>query len=125
MSNQFKAGQVWAYKSRNSEPESKLLILQIDIDEQIYHISINGLKINNPSDSNEPIDEIEHCPFSLDALNSSVVKHCDDIEVPDFAEGYNLWRAGYENDETGVFSLTVAEAVQFMDEAINEIPPEN
>lgn len=118
----FKVGQVWKYNNRDFEKESTLLLLRIDVeeDEEIFHIQVDGLNITNPNNLNEPIDIITHFPFSREALESSVVSYCGDGDIPDFSEGYDLWRESYEKGDAGIFSISVGEAVQFMDETVNE-----
>jgi hypothetical protein len=68
----FDAGQVWAYKTRVGEEESRLLIDKVEEDPKlgrIFHISISKIHIKNSAIT--IADELPHLPVSLDTLNSS------------------------------------------------------
>jgi hypothetical protein len=127
MANSYEVGQVWTYDNRENEKNSSILILHIDKegDGEIVHVCVRGLSISNPNNPNDMIDEITHMPFRKEALDDSVKNQIGIQEVPDYSEGYDIWRESYDAEEAGVYSITVGEAVQFMDETINESTPQS
>ena len=47
----YKEGQVWSYKTRENESNSKIYIVKIEYNKtigKIYHIYIDNLNIKNP-----------------------------------------------------------------------------
>lgn len=119
----FHAGEVWRYHTRAAEPASTLTVLCVD-DEPgagtIVHVFVDGLHIPNPHHPEGFSDAIGHMPFTEAAVAASVTHllgHAE--ELPDFAEGYGNWRAAYDGGHAGVFTLSVAEAVEVMEQAIN------
>jgi len=123
MANDLLEGQVWNYKTRAIEPDSKLIIVQIDKinEEEIFHISLNGLRLKNPQSDEGYGEEVSHMPISRDALSESVTNLVGLVDVlPDYKEGYSIWREAYEAGDAGVFSVTVKEAVEFMEQTVNQ-----
>ena len=119
----YEVGQVWSYKTRESENDSKIIILKIDADydeTEIIHVCVEDVAIKTPDSHEKPIDYISHMPFSREAIDSSVIDIIDRIEVPDFSEGYNVWKEGYTKGEAGIFSIPVSKAVEYMETTINE-----
>ncbi len=117
----FKAGQVWTYNNRPAEANSRLTILQVDATEAgepMVHIHVNGLAIHNPNQA-ELIEYIVHMPFSLEAIENSVQELVGEGDIPDYLEGYQMWKEEYDEGNAGFFSVTVGEAVTYMDEIIN------
>lgn len=100
----FETGQLWKYKTKPGEEDSRLLILKVEElePETAVHISILG-------DSDFPA----HMPFSANAINKSVVMLVsEDVELPDFQEGYEYWRKYYDLGEAGLYKISVAEALE-------------
>ena len=118
----YEAGQVWKYKTRESEKDPNMVVLKVESDEsnEIIHICVVNVAIQNPDDSEKPIDYISHMPFSREAIDSSVIDCVGSTEVPDFSEGYDAWKEGYTKGEAGVFSIPVSKAVEYMETTINE-----
>lgn len=120
---EFKVGQVWAYQTRINEADSQLTIVQIDTlkGHEIIHINVSALKIKNPDSPTGYGDEITHLPISRDALQSSITKLiCSVEELPDYHEGYQIWREEFDAGDAGVFSIPVAQCVECMEETINQ-----
>ena len=54
---------------------------------------------------------IPHLPFAESAIEQSVTTlERESGPVPDFAEGYRLWREAFDAGKGGVFSIAVADA---------------
>ncbi|MEM7358931.1 MAG: hypothetical protein AAF431_07535 [Pseudomonadota bacterium] len=123
MAKDYKQGQIWKYDTRSIEPDSRLVIVQVDeIDgEEIVHISVNGLRLKNPHSDTGYGEEVSHMPISPAALSESVIELVGFTdELPDYKEGYGIWREAYDSGKAGVFSITVKESVNFMEGAVNQ-----
>lgn len=120
---EYKEGQVWNYKTRANELESKLIILKVEEYEtlgEVIHISVIGLAMVDDSNPSEVMDDIYHMPFSKEAIDDSVISFDDMTEIPNYSEGYEIWMESFVKGEAGVFSVLVSEAVEFMEKTINE-----
>lgn len=98
------AGQLWHYKTRKGEEQTKLLILKTELLEgqNIVHATVVGNHFNGPS----------HMPFEKSAIDKSITSLCDQhYPIPDFQEGYHYWKAYFDKGEAGIYGVTVAEAL--------------
>jgi len=122
--SKYKVGQQWSYSARPGEEKSYLIIVKIDNDPKlgrIIHIALRGLKIKNPRSPNGISEEISHMPFLEDAIEKSGLKLLKEkVDLPDFEEGYGIWRQAHDAGEAGAYSITVAEAVGVMEAALNK-----
>ena len=120
----YSVGQKWAYEAREGEKDSYLIILKIDRDAKlgnIIHIALRGLKIKNRRSPEGVSENVDHMPFSEEALKNSGLKLLKEkTELPDFDEGYQIWRKDFDAGRAGVYSITVAEAVKVMETALNQ-----
>jgi len=120
----YKVGQKWAYEAREGEKDSYLIILKIDQDAKlgnIIHIALRGLKIKNRRSPEGVSEKVDHMPFSEEALQNSGLKLLKEkTELPDFDEGYQIWRKDFDAGRAGVYSITVAEAVKVIETALNQ-----
>jgi len=113
----FVPGQVWTYHSRSTEPAATLTVLKVETLPKIgviVHLRLDGIRLRNCSGGPEPT-EIEHAPFTRDAVDRSVVKLIRTGDVPPFQEGYDRWR----HDCGGVYTITVAEMVAVDEQTFN------
>jgi hypothetical protein len=124
MITNFSVGQVWTYKTRAGELNSRITIVRLDDDPEygnIIHIHISNIEIENANAPGGKTTYIAHMPFMEDALAECVEQiENESAELPDYQEGHQLWRTAFENGEAGVFSVTVAEAIDGVAEAIGE-----
>jgi hypothetical protein len=114
----FKIGQVWQYHTRASEPNSTFTILKIEKSnlDTIVHIHINGIRFKTDT-LNINYQDISHSPFSRAAITASVTKLVDVTnELPEFEEGYLLWREAYLKDNGGIFSVPVNQSLDYTEE---------
>ena len=57
--------------------------------------------------------------MSKESLNISVTKLIsENNNLPDFKEGYENWKEAFENKKGGIFTITVSEAVKFVEETM-------
>ena len=85
---------------------------------RIIHISLRGLKIKNPRGPDGISEDVNHMPFLEAAIEKSGLKLLKEkVDLPDFEEGYGIWRRAHDAGEAGAYSITVAEAVGVMETA--------
>src|SRR5687768_1711347 len=73
--DKFKVGQIWNYKTRPGEENSKLTILKVEKYDRVgvvLHIYVDGLKLKNIQKPSGFSDDIGHLPFSIEAVLKSV-----------------------------------------------------
>ena len=60
-------------------------------------------------------------PISPDALKESVTELVNQTEsLPNFEEGYEIWREAFDSGKAGIFTISVKECVEFMEQTINQ-----
>ena len=106
---QYEAGQRWSYQTREQDAGSTLVIGKVQKDPQkpaIIHVVVE--EVSRPG-FDAPI-VIGHMPFSEQAISDSVLELIETgAELSsDFADCIAVW----EEEEGGVFAITVAEAVE-------------
>ncbi len=106
--SKFHAGQVWAFTPPTNQPNARITILRVESDSKlgtIVHIAISGVSYGDGQ------TQIHHLPFAESAVERSVTTlERESGPVPDFAEGYRMWRQAFDAGKGGVFTITVAEA---------------
>ena len=117
--SKYKVGQVWAYQTRPSEHHSILTVVKVELQHGTavaVHIHVDGLKLKPAEPGGLPGTTASHLPFSEEALDASVTNMVDHVVVlPDFEEGYMMWREAFLEGKAGIFSLTVAEVMDFIE----------
>ena len=121
--DKFKVGQIWKYNTRLGEENSTIEILKVekyDSSGVVIHIYVDGLKVKNPHQLTGFSDKIGHLPLSKDAVLKSVTTLVsEDNKLPDFKKGYSNWKEAFDNNKGGVFSITVQDAVKYVEEAMS------
>lgn len=114
----FKVGQRWHYKTRPKEEESTFTIVKIERHPDhgyILHVSVEGVRVENPFSTKGIVTVIPHLPFSHEALERSVTDLAEEnVPLPtNFVEGYKIWQQAFNEGKAGIFTITVAEAVDY------------
>jgi hypothetical protein len=121
--SRFKVGQVWSYRTREGEEDSRVIVVKVEEDSKgqvIVHLYVRGVAVKNRLAPNGVTDSIIHLPMSEKAMSESVVKlESTTKNLPGWEKGYWTWLSEYTKGEGGVFSITVAKAVSAIEEAIN------
>ena len=119
--NSYSAGQVWEYKTRPADPGSLLKIQKIDTDPSrvenrvIYHISIIGVRLNDPAVRRE----ISQVPVSREALDDSVTRLSrSSVPFPDASDGIAEWKRA----KGGVFTIPIAKIVDIVEQTMSKMP---
>jgi hypothetical protein len=118
----FEEGQVWAYKTRPGEVESRLLIDKVEDDPKlgrIFHISISKVQIKGG-----PItltDELPHLPVSLQTLELSCTKLIGRSDPnPRYLPGYRMWRQAYDAGRAGIYTISIAEILDLTEKMLQK-----
>lgn len=118
----FRSGQKWSYQTRPGEETSTLTILKVENYEDegiVIHIQVTGLRIKSPMNAGGFSEVIGHLPFAREAVAKSVTTRLSEGNaLPDFESGYANWKEAFDAKKGGVFSISVSEAVQYLEEAI-------
>lgn len=120
--SKYQVGQVWQYQTRKGEENSTFTIVAMEEHERlgtIINIYVDNVRILNIA-SNGYLSQIHHLPFSKDAIEQSIIKlkgKCKNL--PNYEEGYIRWKEEFDKGDAGVFSITIKEAVAYMEQAIN------
>jgi hypothetical protein len=121
----FLPGQLWTYDTRPGEENSRLTILAVEANENrgaIVHIRVDGVAEKNPYAPDGVSRVIHHMPFAEVALEKSVRELVTTgTPVPaTFQEGYKIWKDAFLAGKAGIFTLTVAEAIQYCEGVLNK-----
>lgn len=111
----FEPGQVWTYRTRPDEEVSRVIVCRVDsheTDNAIIHIFVEGVAIAGAHTA------ISHAPICEKALRESVLSLESMREsLPGYEEGYKTWQTSYDEGDAGVFTISVAECVEVIEEA--------
>ena len=122
LAHDYQVGQVWQYKTRAGEEQSRLTIARIEVlpnKERVFHISLDGLRIPGPNGQLQT--QLPHAPVSTETLDKSVVElHSTTTNLPDIREGFAQWREAFDAGEGGVFTISVAEIVDIIELAMRQ-----
>jgi len=122
--SRYKSGQVWRYKTRPGEEDSSLIVVKVENHPKmgnIIHIGLRNLRMKNPHNQEGYSDTALHLPFAEEAIDKSVVKILEEkAKLPAFEEGYSLWREAFDAGKAGIYTITIAEAVEIMEKSLNQ-----
>jgi hypothetical protein len=121
--SKYKVGQQWNYHSRPGEEASYFVVVKIEHDAKlgkIVHIAMQRLKIKNRRSPDGVSENVNHMPFAEEAINKSEPKLLKEkVELPSFEEGYRVWRKAFDEGNAGIYTISLAEAVDVMEAALN------
>ena len=122
--DKYKVGQIWQYHTRKGEEKSTLTIVAVERHKKlgrIINIHVGGLRVKNPNADNGFSGEIQHLPFSKEAVDKSVTKLVGTAkQLPEYKDGYDEWRSAFDDGRAGVFSITVKESIDVMEKTLNQ-----
>lgn len=121
---QIEEGQQWTYETRSNEPQSFLVIRKIEKDERlgdIVHISVFAVRIPNGNSPRGITNIIGHLPFSKEALLPCLKERKEGANNDtSWKEGYEIWKEAFDAGKAGVFTISVKESVDFMEQTLNQ-----
>lgn len=122
--SRYKVGQKWSYKTRPGEEKSYFIVVKVENHPKlgnIIHVAVRDLKMKNPRSPDGISDKVNHMPFAEEAVNKSAVKILKEkVDLPDYREGYNMWREAFDAGHAGVYTITLAEAADVMETSLNQ-----
>jgi esterase/lipase superfamily enzyme len=126
MAQNFEVGQVWQYKTRPGEDDSRLYIVKIEPwmnGEKIFHIYADKLKIKNPLDTNGIQTEFSYGPVSEQTLKLSVTQLQEKTTtLPAISEGMGEMLLGKEAAK--VLTISVSEIITAIENIVTQLHPE-
>ena len=124
LARDFSEQQVWSYKTRAGEEGSTILINKVENDPklgQIFHISVAGVRVKNRGAPSGVSTELPHFPVSKQTLEASCTKLVGrSAPNPGYTEGYKQWKRAFDQGKAGVFTISVAEIIQFVEDTVNK-----
>jgi hypothetical protein len=120
--DKYKPGQIWTYDTRDGEEESRVMILRTEKwgEELVVHLTVMNARIKNKNNAAGYTSEIGHLPFSKEAMERCLsTLESSDNTLPDYMGGYNNWREAYESEQGGIFTITVKEAIDYVEKSAN------
>ena len=117
-SSKYQVGQVWSYHTRPGEEKSRLLILKVEEIENkearvLVHVYVGNVSVRSM------VPAVPHMVFSEDAIDNSVIELLGHTSsLPDFRLLYDTWRKNFDKSHIGVLDLTVAEAIDVIENII-------
>jgi hypothetical protein len=120
----FAEGQVWSYKTRQGEENSRVLINKVETNPKlgkIFHISVSEVRVKNPRIAGGISKDLPHFPVSKETLTKSLTKLIGKSRPnPDYHEGYRTWKSAFDKGEAGIFTIGIADIVGVVEQSINQ-----
>ena len=83
-------------------------------------MSLDGLRLKNARAPGGLSETISDMPFAEPAIEQSVTPlSAASVPLPAFEEGYLKWRRAFDAGKRGIFTISVAESVGFMERVLN------
>lgn len=113
------AGQVWTYRTRQGEEQSRLQVLVAETDPErgeVVHVRVGDVRVANPAAARGSATWIGHVPMNREAFDRSVLNLVDTTADSPDLEGYEVWR----DEGGGVFTEPLAQILSYIEEALRE-----
>ncbi|QDE38404.1 hypothetical protein FIV34_03910 [Luteibacter pinisoli] len=115
----YTPGQAWTYRTRPGEEDSRVVIRKMDIepeDGEVFHVSILGVKLRNHKVPGGLQPAMHHAAVLRATLEKSLLEHVGDGDAGEqWKDGYAVWRQAYDNGDAGVFDLSVADILGYIE----------
>ncbi len=120
--DRYTEGQVWTFHPRPGEDGATLLINRVESHPklgEIFHISVFGVRLDNPVVPGAVITDLPHFPVSRETLDKSCLElQGTRAPNPEYLPGYDQWREAFDAGKAGVFDIPVSEIVDVVQQAI-------
>ena len=124
MAVRFEPGQVWRVLGRPQDGDVHVVVLDVIDDEhlgQICSIAMTGVHIRNAFIEGGVQTQLPHAPVTAQVLREAVTELVESdgptADHPGFAEAYRQWREPYDAGEAGVFTISVNEILDLIEQA--------
>jgi len=119
----YAAGQLWRCAGRSPDETPTVLINQVDQHPQggqIYHVTLDGLRLRNPRVPGGLTSRLPHVPIIAQGLDASApVFVGEQAPDPAFREGYALWKKDFDAQRAGSFGVSVAQVLDIIERGMN------
>lgn len=115
----FAAGQVWTYRDALSDRTRAIIGRVEDVEsEPVIHVSITEVPLPEDIVPGGATVTIAHAPFGLESFANSVLEleSTDAQMIEGFEGGYQEWAT----EESGYYTVTVAESIAMVFDALSE-----
>ncbi|MGY3232455.1 hypothetical protein ACVWWJ_003939 [Luteibacter sp. HA06] len=115
----YAEGQVWTYDHRAGEDDSRVVIRKMGVeaeDGEVFHVSILGVKLRNhrvPGGAQPAMHHAAVLRTTLDKSLRELTSASDQDQA--WENGYAVWRQAYDNGDAGVFELSIAEILGYIE----------
>ena len=124
MAIQFEPGQVWRVLARPQDGDAHVAVLDVINDGelgQICSIAVTGINIRNAFVEGGVQTQLPHAPVTAEVLRAAVTELVESdgptAEMPGFSEAYHQWREPYDAGEAGVFTISLNEILDVIEQA--------
>jgi hypothetical protein len=125
----FHAGETWEYHTRPLENGSTFFVWRVETlpdHSNVVHIKLEGLRISSALAPDGLMQVAEHLPVSETALSGCATRKVSSGEALPMPEGYEQWRREWERGRAGVFTTSLGEIADFLEQALakdGDAPP--
>ena len=130
--NHFQVGQRWRCDGRTSDEQPTLLINEISthpLGGQIFHISLQDIKVLNPRTPGVLLTEQTYLPVTLPTLQHSGLQMIDTQPInPAYQESRQQWQAAFDAGNAGAYGNTIAAILALVEKqlhGISNVPPKH
>jgi hypothetical protein len=114
-------GQVWRYRTRPNEGGSTLIIVKKECYpriQEVFHIQVRDVRLVNQR-GDCVCENLSHVPVGPETLRRSLLQLVrGNEELPDISEGYAIWREAFDNGKAGVYSISIAEILDIVEDTM-------
>jgi hypothetical protein len=115
----YAEGQVWTYDHRPGEDGSRVVIRKMGVepeDGEVFHVSILGVRLRNHRIPGGAQPAMHHAAVLRTTLDKSLreLTTASDEDTA-WESGYAVWRQAYDNGDAGVFELSAAEILGYIE----------
>lgn len=121
----FHAGETWEYQTRPLESGSTFFVWRVETlpdNSNVVHIQLQGLKISNSLAPGGLLEVAQHLPVSEAALAQSATRKLSGGDALPMPEGYDQWRREWERGRAGVFTISLSEIADVLEESMKQVP---
>lgn len=128
--SQYQVGQRWRCQGRTPDERPLLQINEISthpLGGQIFHITMQDIKVRNPRTPGVLLTELTYLPVTLPTLQHSGLQALDSQPVnPAYLEGRQEWQAAFDAGNAGAYGNTVAAILTLVEKQLHgiaNVPP--
>ncbi len=102
----MKVGDKYSFKVDGTHPAPFFIVCNIEVLNgiEVVNIYIDGFNFQNPNSPTEIVHTISHAPAEKCTLEKSNITLLEsNVPLPEYGEGYNVWKEAYKNGKAGYF----------------------